>query len=361
MENNRKLRVYHFMNNDIVDGCAYYRNILPLVYLNEAGIVEANYGNKVKQRERVEKDTDKHIAFEYEIGFIKWCDVLVFSRYYNNKYTDLIEFLVRVAKDLGKKIIYETDDNVIDIPESNPVASEAIPSVPLTKFLIEQADAFTVTTARLGKMLQEINNKPYFVLPNSLELFRFENPRISHRNNLEEIRIGWSGGQTHIEDMKLMLSQIKELKEKYNITFVHNGSKETNALIDFEHEHFDFVAADRFPQYLASLALDIGLIPLEEGKFNSMKSVVKWEEYSAVGAASVYSDVPPYSDVLIDGKLGLAVKDNDWKTPIEKLIKDAVLRKGLAQNAYAEVFKNYNMEKNIALWFNAYREVASLS
>lgn len=351
------------MNHHKMDGCIYYRNFLPALYM-EAGELGMNkLFNRIQTREVIDEKTGKVTALEYNFGIIQWSDAVVFNRYYSQEFDHIIRAAISAAKGLGKKIIYEADDDTINIPTSNPVSEAAIPAIPLTKHIIENADGIFVTTHRLGATLKEAvpnaKDTPLFVLPNSVETYRFENPRKSYRKNPDEIRIAWSGGMTHGADIKLMFDGLKRiLKEYKNVKFVTLTSKSMHELMDFEHEWHPFVPTEDYPETLASLDVDIALIPLEDSIFNGGKSPIKWVEFSVIGAASVYSDVPPYSDYIMDGKTGIAVgKDNDWYTPIKKLVDDVKLRKELADAAQGEVYEKFNMEKNVLLWTNAYKKV----
>lgn len=349
------------MNYHKIDGCIYYRNFLPAIYLEAASLGQNKLINRFETRTTVDED-GKEVGKEYQLGIVKWADILVLSRYYSLNYTDLIRTMVTAAKEFGTKIVYEADDDVINIPESNPVAKSAIEAKPLTEAIIKSADAVFVTTERLGKTLESVAKKPTFVLPNSVELYRF-NEALAARGDHDEIRIGWAGGRTHGDDIKLMFGGVERILSEYkNVKFVTLTSLLMHELMNFPHEFHPFVSTDVFPETLTNLGIDIALIPLEDNKFNSGKSPIKWVEFSAAKAASIYSNVAPYGDYIVDGKTGLAVgSPDDWYPTIKKLIDDVKLRKELARAAYKEVAQKYSMEKNIMLWEKAYSDVINLN
>ena len=63
---------------------------------------------------------------------------------------------------------------------------------------------------------------------------------------------------------------------------------------------------------MMTMGLDVGLAPLVGSKFNESKSVLKWEEYAALGVPCIASNVPPYSDTLKSGVDGILVDDDGW-------------------------------------------------
>ncbi len=79
---------------------------------------------------------------------------------------------------------------------------------------------------------------------------------------------------------------------------------------------------------------DIGLAPLERGRFQDAKSDIKYLEFSAFGCAGIYSNAPAY-DAVRDGETGL-VRDNlpsEWAEAIVRLVKDRELRAALVERA----------------------------
>ena len=335
------------------------------MYLESSGMDTCKITNQITTK--TDKDKKGNIInVYYELSILQWADILVFNRFLDAPYEPLVKTMIQAAKHYKTAIVYETDDDFYNIPLSNPVRENALRALPLIRIMTEAADAYTVTTKRLGDTLlaNSIREKPVYVLPNSVEIGRFvtKHDLFIKPKKPGVIRIGWSGGATHVLDFKKTgcFDALKEIVATNNdVEFVFMGSSNVNDIFDFKHESVGFVPIDIFPETLRSLDLDIALCPLENYTFNANKSAIKWEEYSACGYVTVYSDVPPYSDVIKHGKTGFAVNNTkeEWLNTLNRLIADKELRTRTARLAFSEVYNKFNMEKNFMLWHKAYKEV----
>jgi glycosyltransferase involved in cell wall biosynthesis len=90
---------------------------------------------------------------------------------------------------------------------------------------------------------------------------------------------------------------------------------------------------------------DIGIAPLAGGRFESFKTDIKYREYGACRIPSVYSRVPPYSDVVVDGTTGL-LAGNDagaWIAALEALVDSARTREAIAAAAHDDVVRHRDL------------------
>lgn len=347
-----------------MDGCVYYRNYLPAMYLTASGNHECKLSNQFHSKTKEDEKT-KSINTYWDISFIMESDIIVFSRLYEITDFPMIKAFIDAAKYYGKKVVYETDDNFFDLPSHNKVWEAAIKARELILFMMREADAYTVTTERLGRYLNNIYPKPTYVLPNSVELFSMGNKVYKQQVPKKQegvVRIGWTGGSTHVKDLEIAAKALKRVLKKHkNVEFYNLSSTYLDKLVfNFPHNHIDLVPVEIYHDVLEDMDLDIAICPLLADKFNAGKSAIKWEEYSMFGYPTIYSEVPPYSDVIEDGVTGIAVKQNTkgaWEEAFEKLIFDADLRKEIGTNAYNKVYNSFNMEYNFLLWENAYKEI----
>jgi len=90
-----------------------------------------------------------------------------------------------------------------------------------------------------------------------------------------------------------------------------------------------------YQEYLASVRYDVGLAPLMDTPFNRARSHTKLYQITRAGAAGIYSDVPPYSGKVIDGKTGVLCGNHRylWVRAIIALLKDPALRSAIHENA----------------------------
>lgn len=358
----KKIKVLFYDNG--FTACTYLRGRILEKHLNPDKF-ETRYilVNEIKGQQIV-KDGKTHIYISE--ADVKWADIVVFERFYSagkftqqNILTDTIKKLVEIAKDHGKKIVYEVDDLVHGVDPHNPsyeiLNRQNTALFDHVDYILANCDLITVTTEILGEEYKKMFNKPYAVCPNSIDLDKDWNVKKFDKG--KKLRIGWSGGNSHIKDIEMISDVLKDIAEDYQdrIQLVFMGHTPTT-LDHVDIEYHGFIEYDEYPQRLAEINLDIGLCPLEAGRFNESKSNIKWIEYSALNIATVASAIPPYSNTIENGKTGLLVKNrySKWYNAIKRLIEDDKLRNEIAQNAYNEINKNYNIKNTAKLWEQAY-------
>lgn len=227
----------------------------------------------------------------------------------------------------------------------------------LFKASFKRADLVTTTTPVLQETLRKINLNVE-VLPNFVDFDQYPLCECVKK----EIRIGWQGGASHYEDMHMVARPIKEILKKYdNVKFIFLGDMRMYGLFRdiplSRVECHSWIKQNIYPYKLATLNLDIGLCPLVDNVFNHNKSAIKYFEYSVYKTATIASNIPPYSPVIENEKTGLLVGENDWFNAMERLIVDEKLRKSIGENARENVFENYNIDKNIYMWHDAYKKL----
>lgn len=258
------------------------------------------------------------------------------------------------------KLIYQWKDGVdgFDIKANIRKLDE-------TKWALENCDMLTVTTDILAEAF-----RPYCenirVLPNCVDM-KIWNKLSFKRDNPDEIRIYWSGGSSHWEDLFLIKGVLIEIAKKYkNVKIVISGWKPLGMEEQYSKEQFEFREWAHTLAYPFTTAIsdpDIAVIPLVDNEFNRCKSAIKWIEMSALKVPSVVSMVSPYKEMIpLKEDNGIFIEKNDptsWFRGIEMLINDAELRKKVAQNAYDTVKENFDINTQCHQWVNAYGEALS--
>jgi len=92
-----------------------------------------------------------------------------------------------------------------------------------------------------------------------------------------------------------------------------------------------------YQHYLASVRYDVGIAPLMDTAFNRARSHTKLYQITRAGAAGIYSDVPPYSEKVMDGQTGVLCRNHryQWVRAIISLLGDPSRRKMIHENARA--------------------------
>lgn len=357
--------------------CNQYRILQPLYKLLENGMA-----NILTINEGAELATD------FALQKVMESDIIVLHRPASEEWFKFI----KTCRKYGKTIVVDYDDDPFNTSPLNPyyqfIGTEEVEYVwpdgkremlwsknpmeyggryldietnirrrDLFRASFRTADMVSTTTDILQTKLSKINSNTV-VLPNLIDFEQY--PIVEHMKR--RIRLGWQGGASHYEDLHMIAPAIKKILKKYdNVDFVFWGDLRMYGLFrDIPIERIEchqWVKQIVYPYKLACMNLDIGLCPIIENEFNSNKSAIKHFEYSVVKAATVASNMPPYSPVIKHGETGLLAKENEWFEAIEMLVLDKEKRERLAQNAFDNTHENHNANSKAYLWLNAYESL----
>ena len=327
----KKLMLYHTMQH----GCKWYR----IDNLKKALELSGKYKCDISNEMNV-----NHIK-EYDGFVVQRIDTGAFAQYY----LELINS--------GKPVIYETDDDVFNVPRENTsyrtLNNETPIGIATLSFIasyLRRAPFVSVSTDPLKKEMERFNK-------NILTVNNFINkdwiPKDLPERSDNAIIIGYGGSATHYADIKIALPAIKDLCLKYkNVFFALFGSDYKSLLTDFpEDKIIKLKTVSSMPDYFKVLStFDISIAPLKENKFNQSKSWIKYLEGSVMGVPVVASDVYPYQ-IINDWVDGFKIKSKGstykhWYKTLERLILDKELRETIGQNAKQKILDEYMLEKN---------------
>lgn len=291
-----------------------------------------------------------------------------------------------------KILIYDLDDNYLDVPESNP-AHEKFQKGKRDRGIMSAsfffADGLTVSTEPLKERMEEyfeskraeweVEVRALKRNPDFGHLIKEEPPKVYVIPNMNDVKdwdfkpapkhddkivIGYSGSNSHQDDLLLVLPAINRLLSKYpNLWFETIGAIEKSKLgmyfDKFEPTNLDRVAMLpatatfwEYPPYLAQQKWDIGIAPLVDTPFTRSKSHIKWLEYSMFNIPTVASRVYPYfmdiegRKTIEHGDTGFLCRDPEWESTLEKLILDKGLREKIGAQAREAIIKNWQYENS---------------
>lgn len=247
---------------------------------------------------------------------------------------------VKVIYEDGKRIEGNKDKIVFNLKENYKR---------IAKFqkLVNQARAVTVSTPELGEHLQK-NLKPreVIVYPNCVKREDYDLPElVPHKG----VRVLWQGGSSHHDDWRSVYDAMIVCAKRFpDVTWVFYGQEYSFITKLFKnkevHEWIDFSA---HAMRLHCLDADINLIPLEPNNFSLGKSAIKFYEASALRrpAVSLARRTAPYTEIT-DGKTGMLYDTNEeFIEKLGALIKDAQLRREMAEGAHKWVWANRDVDK----------------
>lgn len=279
---------------------------------------------------------------------ISWADVIIIQRV-AEPYSMWIS---EKANKLGKKVIFEIDDLLIDLPDflSHHKAGLVGYAGSLGR-LLPQVDCVTVTTKRLAKELEAFS-RPTVTIPNFTD-----DDKLGRVNSS-----AWQDGRATLIVASSDAVQVNFILPAINAVINRTDISISVVVIGppgdaFERENIKVdrvpnMAYAEFKKFIRTIDNPIGVIPLDDSLFSSCKSPIKYFDYSLAGIPVICSNVPPYSDVLVDGVTGHLV-DNEpaiWIAAIEALAKSAADRILISDNALTFVKNNYSLENSVQHW-----------
>ena len=266
--------------------------------------------------------------------------------------------LLEKSKYSNFKVIYEIDDDLIHMDESNPGHNYYMKIKPDLENMISKSDIVSVATVNLKKQLSHLNNN-IVVIKNRLIDSWFKEINEYNRSG-NTIKIGYMGSIYHSWDLILIeeaIANVKEYFSKKGISIILEVIGGTDESLDFANQieipqdstdYFNFVE-----WFVNAVDWDIAIAPLESSNINSCKSELKYLEYAVLGIPAIYSNIGPYSQNIVNDVNGLLVYSNspeEWTSAIIRLIENIDLQNTIRKNAIDDVEDNYRIKKSVEEW-----------
>lgn len=299
---------------------------------------------------------------------------------------------LKVLKNNGMKIIVDVDD-YWQVPTHHSLYQYIKKNdiIKKTGELFKMADGITASTKYLAKAISLINPN-VIVIPNALDPDKIK----IKKTNSNLTRIGWSGGSSHYEDIKLLksLGLNSKLKNedvqfilagfdskirtsdnkivegfnqtiwrKYeevitdNFSIVSEGYKNHLLSADKHKKYFNEkneryrrVWTKSISKYLNTMnEIDIFIVPLIENEFNKYKSELKIIEAGFYKTPVIVSSIQQYKDVIEHGENGFLVKEKrahkDFTKYVKTYINNPELMQEHAEKLHELCMEKYNLKK----------------
>ncbi|MGY5956560.1 glycosyltransferase [Kosakonia sp. BK9b] len=256
-------------------------------------------------------------------------DVILLELITGSRFPDIFKQLREVSQ---AKIVLEYDDYLLNVPIKNG-NRQHFPQQMLKSFrkVMDSADWIVVSTQPLAEAYSRFHSD-IRIAQNRLAPNQWEHLR-SARGVGKKVRVGWAGGSSHSGDLEILLPLIKELEGK--VEWVFMGMKPRNVRCEFHPG----VAFEMYPEKLASLDLDLALVPLQINQFNECKSNLRLLEIGTCGVPIIATDIEPY-------RCGLPVtlvenRFKDWMNAVLAYINDAALRERQGDALREAILQNW--------------------
>jgi glycosyltransferase involved in cell wall biosynthesis len=152
--------------------------------------------------------------------------------------------------------------------------------------------------------------------------------------------IGWVGSSTTAPYLHLLDGPLAELTRHHRDLVVRIvGGEYTHPVARIETVEYD---VHREPSDVA--AFDIGVLPEPDDPWTRGKGAFKALVYMAAALPVVASRVGVNSDVILDGRTGLIVDDDEgWIDALDRLIRDPEMRESMGRAGRARLLERYSV------------------
>jgi glycosyltransferase involved in cell wall biosynthesis len=247
---------------------------------------------------------------------------------------DQIEALSGFAAASGVRLIYDLDDNLIDIAKHGE-SDAYMKAVAAVEASLSLAHEVWVSTRKLAERVATLANGTVCVLPNALDpvLWQTSIPKERVGGVSGPFRMLYMGTRTHDEDFKVLEAGLEQLNRvrpnSFELTMVGVCADDLGVhrwLRSLSPPAYVGASYPAFVHWFSRLeGFDLGLAPLLAGRFNDCKSSIKVLDYAALGIPTLASDVDAYrDDLLIEGHNVFRVKNSPdaWAERIHALMDE---------------------------------------
>lgn len=279
------------ISNPMSPGTDYYRTVGPFVQL-------AKDYPKVLTLDI--KSPDSVLWFD-----IYNCDAVLFQRPNGGTLLGYIQ----EAKRMGKKILFDIDDLLHDIPGSNPAKAHFEQVKDTITQALEYCDHLFVSTPPLWRYYTN------FLPPERVTMVRnawnpFDHPFQDVEQETKPFRMLWRGSATHMSDLHTIKGALRVMLKDDAFTSVFCGLEEWMAF-DLPRGNVQFLKWQTLFNYFKLMRESrphYGFFPLVRDEFNLCKSNIFAIECLAAGALPI---VPAgFPEFEIPGLLGYRSKED---------------------------------------------------
>ena len=269
-------------------------------------------------------------------------DIFLMCRQYGHAAVELAQ----LCRERGIKVIYHIDDLLYD-PSPDVLDQDKYLAYkkrsPSIKTLIDLADLIYCSTPALGKELYKSTKHQNIYTG---KVYKSVDLNVIEFQQKRKKIIGYTGFG-HTQDLELIEDAIIFVLENnpdwyFELIGTIVPSKKLLSLGDRiklippERDYESFIAL------LKSRKWSIGICPLIDNRFNSLKANTKWIEYSCCNIATIASNCEPYKYGTNKDSLLLCDSLQDWIASFELLMNSSVKINELVNSSQAEIKDVYS-------------------
>ena len=279
------------------------------------------------------------------------------------------DLIARIRK-AGARFAYALDDDFLSLYAGSRQHDQVERTAVVETFL-RAADGLIVTTEQLRQRFHAYNPR-CVVVPNALDERLLVNGGPGPMETpfgRRRLVIGYMGTRTHGADLamvwpawKAVYAQLGDAVEFQLLGVVDQLSPAWQKELPL-HLVQPLPEEVEYPLFLlwltSHLRWDIAVAPLLDTPANRSKSDIKFLDYCALGAAGIFSDLPPYQRSVVHQETGWLCEDSPaaWQEALCLLATDEALRTTLAHNATQHLLTRRTLAQTAHQWTAAIEEL----
>ena len=283
---------------------------------------------------------------------------------------DRAALLVEVCRGRGIRLVFEIDDNLLEVKQSHADFAFYDSKIEVVRYLAESANQLTVSTRELQEQLLPLNRHTE-VVENALDewLWFSPAPAPARSTRSDSIIAGYMGTNTHGADLEMIRAPFLRARDRllrdYDIRLVLQliGGMSQDQASPPWYDRLDVPKGlSYYPRFvrwmLQTIEWDFGLAPLVMNPFNAAKSALKFLEYAALGLPGIFSAVGEYREVINHRQNGLLATSNspqEWEELIVELASSESLRRKLAATARQQTVDHHLIANKASTWISTLR------
>lgn len=264
----------------------------------------------------ITRSTEHNITY----ALLNAYDIIILSRPFSIAGANLI----KLAKDMGKKVIIDADDNLLAVNKESHVYDLYERERPNTKLCLKLADEVWVTTQGIKDTFSKYN-KNVHIIPNAL------NDHVYKKNKPFKYakKVLWRGGMSHIYDIyqpHVTEWIVNLVNTNPEVKFYWSGGQRFEFIEYRVGSNFYIHSGDttiQFFKWMRDLNASVFFYPLADNEFNRGKSCCSWLE--SVSAGSAYFGMNEFPEFNKPGIMPLKYMPDIMKMPdiLEKMHKES--------------------------------------
>jgi glycosyltransferase involved in cell wall biosynthesis len=274
---------------------------------------------------------------------------LVFCRYAGAHSAMLLDW----ARARGVATVLHIDDDLLDPAASLKSGKQSFHADPARlaalRLLLSQVDlVLTAGQALVDRLRSQGVHNEMSALPLPCAAQIKQGPATSEPGG--ELRIGYMGSKDHAADLALVVPALVEVMDAHpEVVFELYGPLSLPTELEvFGARVRQIAPLFRYEDFLLQLVgrrWHIALCPLQSTPFNTVKTHIKWVEYSCTGAAVLASAGTIYDDCCAEGRGRLVETPAHWSAALHELIGDESARTSMVGRAQDHLRRHYRLSQ----------------